>query len=433
MSVIEAPPTVPDPAPAPEPPSARTVRSNKMRRAALIGLGLFVILSFVRLVTDSSQLTASITVGAALRATIPILLAGLAALWADRVGIVNIGIEGMMILGTWFGGYAAWQWGAYVGVVFAVVGGVIGGLIHGIAVTRFNVDHIISGVAINILALGAMRYLSELIFVGEQGGGITQSPQQSSSIGKVSLPFLSGGWDTPDALGNLEERGWFLISDAAGIIRGLTVDVSYLSILAILLVPLSAWILWRTRFGLRIRSSGEQPYAAESLGVKVAPLRYWAMAISGGLAGLGGGFLAIVATSFYRQGQTQQRGFIGLATAIFGNWRPSGVLGGASLFGFGEALQLVGSAAVPKLFLVFAIIGAIAAVRAAVQRNHRVALVLAAIGGLSLIAFVTVDEVPEPLTKSVPFVLTIVVLATSAQRLRPPAHDGKPFRSGEEH
>ena len=413
--------------------AAVSKRTKRIRQAVILGSVMFVLLSIVRVTTDADALTSSITVGAALRSTIPILLAGLAALWADRVGIVNIGIEGMMILGTWFGGWAAWHWGAYVGVLFAILGGMLGGLIHCTAVTRFNVDHIISGVAINILAFGAMRYLSELLFVGEQGGGITQSPQQSSSIGKASLPFLSGGADTSDALGNLEDRGWFLVSDAAGIMRGLTVDVSYLSIVALLLVPISAYILWRTRFGLRVRSSGEAPYAAESLGVKVAPLRYYAMAISGGLAGMGGGFLAIVATSFYRQGQTQSRGFIGLATAIFGNWIPSGVLGGSALFGFGEALQLVGSKAVPKLFLLFAIIAALAAVRAIIRKTAKSAIVLTVCAAIALFLFLTVDEVPDPLTKSVPFVLTLIVLATSAQRLRPPAWDGKPFRSGEDH
>jgi simple sugar transport system permease protein len=157
------------------------------------------------------------------------------------------------------------------------------------------------------------------------------------------------------------------------------------------------------------------------------------MAISGGLAGMGGGFLAIVATSYYRQGQTQSRGFIGLATAIFGNWIPSGVLGGSALFGFGEALQLVGSKAVPKLFLLFAIVAALAAVRAIIRKKVRSAIVLTVCAAVSLILFLTIDEVPDPLTKSVPFVLTLIVLATSAQRLRPPAWDGKPFRSGEEH
>lgn len=414
-------------------PAATRPRRRLLPRILLGLSGILLVFAVVEQVSGATELTSVGTISAAVGLAVPIGMAGLGGLWAERAGVVNIGLEGMMILGTWFGGYAAWQWGAWVGVLFAIGGGLIGGLLHGVVVIRFNVDHVISGVAINIFALGAMRYLSELIFVGEQGGGITQSPQQSSSIQRVSLPFLSGGWDTADFLGDLEDRGWFLISDVAGIVRGLTVDVSLLSIIALLLVPLTGWVLWRTAFGLRVRSSGEQPHAAESLGVRIAPMRYWAMAISGGLAGLGGGFLAIVSTSFYRQGQTQSRGFIGLATSIFGNWQPTGVLGGAALFGFGEALQLVGSSAVPKLFLLFAIIGGLAAAAAVIRGRTRSAIVSGVLGGLSLLAFLTVDEVPEPLTKSVPFVLTLVVLATASQRLRPPAYIGRPFRSGEEH
>lgn len=432
MSVTERPEAASTPEPAPAERSWLASLSGR-NKVLLYGSVLFVLLSFVRTITEADALTSSTTIGAALRATVPILLAGLAALWSDRVGVVNIGIEGMMILGTWFGGYAAWQWGAWAGVIFAIIGGSLGGLLHAVAVVRFNVDHVISGVAINILAFGAMRYMSELIFVGEQGGGISQSPPQSSGIGKVTLPFLAGGADTPDALGNLEDRGWFLISDASGIIRGLVHNVSFLSIIAVALVPISAWLLWRTRFGLRVRSSGEAPHAAETLGVKIVPLRYAALAISGGLAGLGGGFLAIVSSSFYRQGQTANRGYIGLATSIFGNWRPSGVFGGSVLFGFGEALNLVGSTALPNLFLLFAIIAAIAAIVQFRGGRTSTAIVSGVIAVVSMILFITVDEVPEPLTKSVPFALTLIVLATAAQRLRPPAYNGRPFRSGEEH
>jgi len=399
----------------------------------LTAVFLFILLSFVRTVTDASALTASQTVETALRATVPILLAGLAGLWAERAGIINIGIEGMMILGTWFGGWAAWQWGAWVGLLFAVFGGTLGGLLHAVAVVRFNIDHIISGVAINILAFGAMRYLSELSFVGEQGGGISQSPPQSSAIPRINVPFLSGGWGTPDWLGDLEDQGWFLISDASGILRGLTHNLSWASVIALALVPLSAWILWRTVFGLRLRSSGEAPAAAETLGVRIIPLRYVALTISGGFAGLGGGYLAIVSSSFYREGQTASRGFIGLATMIFGNWQPVGVLGGAALFGFGEALNLVGPTALPKLFLFLGIVAALVCVRSFAKSRWVPATVQGLMAVACITVFVTVDKIPEPLTKSVPFVLTLVVLAAATQRLRPPAYDGKPYRSGEEH
>lgn len=424
----------PDVAPAPDRPAMAGLAGFTGRNRMLVyGVVLFVLLSFVRWITDADALTSSTTVGAAMRATVPILLAGLAALWSDRVGVVNIGIEGMMILGTWFGGWAAWQYGAWAGVLFAMFGGMLGGLLHAVAVVRFNVDHVISGVAINILAFGAMRYMSELVFVGEEGGGISQSPPQSSSIGRVTVPFLAGGGDTPDLLGDIEDQGWFLVSDAAGVLRGLMWNVSYLSIIAFLLVAVTGFVLWRTKFGLRVRSSGEAPHAAETLGVKIAPLRYAALSISGALAGLGGGFLAIVSSSFYRQGQTANRGYIGLATSIFGNWRPSGVLGGAVLFGFGEALNLVGSTALPNLFLLFAILAGLAAILQFRRSKVGSAISILVLGVVSLVLFLTVDEVPEPLTKSVPYALTLVVLATAAQRLRPPAYEGRPFRSGEDH
>lgn len=432
MTIVDRPEVAPTPEPDPSPVGGLAALTGR-NRMLVYGVVLFVLLSFVRWVTDADALTSSTTIGAALRATVPILLAGLAALWSDRVGVVNIGIEGMMILGTWFGGWAAWQYGAWAGVLFAMFGGMLGGLLHAVAVVRFNVDHVISGVAINILAFGAMRYMSELVFVGEEGGGISQSPPQSSSIGRVTVPFLAGGGDTPDLLGDIEDQGWFLVSDAAGVLRGLMWNVSYLSIIALLLVALTGFVLWRTRFGLRVRSSGEAPHAAETLGVKIAPLRYAALSISGALAGLGGGFLAIVSSSFYRQGQTANRGYIGLATSIFGNWRPSGVLGGSVLFGFGEALNLVGSTALPNLFLLFAILAGLAAIMQFRRSKVTSAISVLVLGTVSLVLFLTVDEVPEPLTKSVPYVLTLVVLATAAQRLRPPAYNGRPFRSGEEH
>ena len=137
---------VPDTPPVEPGPKGVLAQLGGANRFVLTAVFLFVLLSFVRAITDTPQLTASQTVETALRATVPILLAGLAGLWAERAGIINIGIEGMMILGTWFGGWAAWQFGGWVGLLFAVLGGMIGGLVHAIAVVRFNVDHIISGV-----------------------------------------------------------------------------------------------------------------------------------------------------------------------------------------------------------------------------------------------------------------------------------------------
>lgn len=406
-------------------------------RAIAMASTLFVLLSFTRWFTDGDDLTSSGTVGTTLRVTTPILLAGLAGLWAERVGIVNIAIEGMIILGTWFGGWGAWKFGPWTGLLLAVIAGSLGGILHAIAVVRFNVNHVISGVAINLFAFGAMRYLSELVYTKDTGGGISKSPQQKGAIPRVNVPFLAGGeiggWKSPDMLGWLEQKHWFLIGDLGGVLRGLVYNLSWATIIALTMVPLSSWILWRTRFGLRVRSSGEAPAAAETLGVKVTPLRYAALAISGGLAGFGGGFLSIVSNNYYQQGSSGNRGFIGLATTIFGNWRPVGVLGGASLFGFAEALQLVGPDSLPKLFLFITFACGLVAIIAMVQKKLVPAINGVIAGGVFLVGYLLVDKVPEPLTKSAPYVLTLIVLASASQRLRPPAHAGLPYRSGESH
>lgn len=406
-------------------------------RLLSIGLSLVAVMSVTRLWTGFDNLTSSGTIGAALRLTVPIMLAGLAGLWAERVGILNIGIEGMMILGTWFGAFGAWKYGPWIGFLFAIFGGALGGLIHAVATIRFNIDQVISGVVMNLLAFFGVRYLSELVFVGQPQGGISQSPPQSSAIPKVDVPFLAGGpvgsSSTPDALGWLEERGWFLIADLAGMTRGLMSGLSLASLIALLLIPLSAWVLWRTSFGLRLRSSGEAPEAAESLGVNVIRVRYIALLISGGFAGLGGGFLSIISSSYYRQGQTAGRGFIGLATMIFGNWRPSGILGGAAVFGYSEGIKLVAGGSITGLFLFIFFVSAIVGLVSLLRRQIRRGTTGIGTSVIALIAYLTVDEVPESLTQSLPYVITLIVLATASQRLRPPAKAGVPYRPGGAH
>ncbi len=406
-------------------------------RLLSIGLSLVTVMSVTRLWTGFDNLTSSGTIGAALRLTVPIMLAGLAGLWAERVGILNIGIEGMMILGTWFGAFGAWKYGPWIGFLFAIFGGALGGLIHAVATIRFNIDQVISGVVMNLLAFFGVRYLSELVFVGQPQGGISQSPPQSSAIPKVDVPFLAGGpvgsSSTPDALGWLEEGGWFLIADLAGMTRGLMSGLSLASLIALLLIPLSAWVLWRTSFGLRLRSSGEAPEAAESLGVNVIRVRYIGLLISGGFAGLGGGFLSIISSSYYRQGQTAGRGFIGLATMIFGNWRPSGILGGAAVFGYSEGIKLVAGGSITGLFLFIFFVSAIVGLVSLLRRQIRRGTTGIGMSVIALIAYLTVDEVPESLTQSLPYVITLIVLATASQRLRPPAKAGVPYRPGGAH
>lgn len=413
------------------------MKKSKNFRLFVLIFGALAIISTVRLWTDQDALTSSSTIGTALRLTVPILLAGMAGLWAERCGVLNIGIEGMMIFGTWFGAWGAWQYGPWVGLLFAILGGMFGGLVHSVATVRFNIDQVISGVVINLFAFFGVRYLSELVYVGKPGGGISQSPPQKWALPRFNLPILSGGeivgWKSPDFLGWLESQRWFILGDLGGIGRGLTHNISWATVIAIVVVPLSAWILWRTRFGLRLRSSGESPVAAESLGVKVNRLRYYGLLISGGLAGLAGGTLSIVASSYYRQGQTAGRGFIGLATMIFGNWRPSGILTGAMLFGYAEGIKLVASDSITALFLFIAAISLVFLIVAVIRRKRIQILVTLGAFLLSAIAYRTVNTVPESLTQSLPYVVTLIVLATANQRLRPPAMAGVPFRPGDPH
>jgi simple sugar transport system permease protein len=387
--------------------------------------GLIVILSVVAAVTGAEDLTSSGTIGAALALAVPIGMAGLGGLWAERAGVVNIGLEGMMILGTWGAGWAGYQWGPWTGVLVGVLMGAIGGLVHAVATVTFGVDHIVSGVAINILGLGVTQYLSVVAFEGVRGGGESQSPP-IADIREVSIPGIG------EPLLELQQKEIFLVSDVAGILRGLTVGVSLLTIVAVLLVIGTYFVLWRTAFGLRLRSCGESPVAAESLGVNVYLMKYAAVIVSGGLAGIGGAFLAVEAGNGYREGQTAGRGFIGLAAMIFGNWRPGGLAAGAGLFGYTDALQLRrGGENVHALLLLVGVLLLGFAVWLALRRMVLSAAIAAFAGGLFLVWFGLTDELPEQFTTMTPYVTTLLVLALASQRLRMPAADGQPYRRGQ--
>jgi simple sugar transport system permease protein len=334
----------------------------------------------------------------------------------------------MMILGTWGAGWAGYQWGWGGAVVGGVLFGALGGLLHAVATVTFGVDHVVSGVAINILAGGVVRFLSETLYVDNPaGGGVTQSPALSSRPPSVSLPLLSSG---PDWLGALESHHWFLVSDLAGLLRGITHEVGVLTIVAVLLIPASYLLLWRTAFGLRLRSCGENPAAADSLGVPVYRLKYIAVVISGALAGLGGVFLVFVA-NLYREGQTNGRGFIGLAALIFGNWRPGGLAAGAGLFGYADALQLRSRTGVVALLLLVALLLVGVAVVQAV-RGKLVQAVLAGVFAVaSFVGYLLIDELPEGIVSFTPHLTTLLVLSLASQRLRMPKADGLVYRRGE--
>jgi ABC-type uncharacterized transport system permease subunit len=414
---------------------AQATRGRRLskRQLLLFAVGVIVLLSGVRWITSAPDLTSSGTYGTALRLAVPILLAALGGLYAERTGVANIGLEGMMILGTWFGAWGGWQFGAWWGVVLGILGGTAGALIHAVATVTFGVNQIVSGVAINILAGGVARFLSVVAFTGA-GGGATQSPQVSSELPHFTVPVLAGGdligWHSPDMLGWLERHHWFLISDVSGMLRGFMVDLSILTIITLLLVPITYLFLWRTRLGLRMRSGGENPWAAESLGVRVYTMKYVGVLISGALAGLGGAFLVLEAAGIYREGQTGGRGFIGLAAMIFGNWRPSGALAAAGLFGYADALNLRSAAAVHGLLLFIAIALLVLGAWYLSQRRTFGGALSIALGALTFLWFAVTDNVPRQIVFITPYVATLLVLAVASQRLRMPTYDGITFRKG---
>ncbi len=406
-------------------PAAPRKRKVPGWAVAMIGVaGAIALLSTTSYLTGFPQLTSSGTTQTAVRLALPILLAGLGGLWAERAGVVNIGLEGMMIMGTWGAAWAGYQWGPWAAVVSAIVFGALGGLLHAIATVTFGVNHIVSGVAINLLGAGVTKYLSTLIFFP-----LSNNPRQSPSVQSFDTYSAAG---LADWLGELEDAQRVGISDVAGILRGLVTGVSPLTMITILLVPATFYVLWRTRFGLRLRSCGENPHAAESLGVNVYRYKYIAVIASGGLAGLGGASLVLNPGQLsYLEGQTGGRGFIGLAAMIFGNWRPGGLLGGAALFGYADGLQLRsgGETVLALVYGAVILLGVIVVVQLVRRRWFAAAGAIVAAVALYLV-YASLDEIPSEFTAYAPHMVTLVVLAVASQRLRMPAADGEVYRRG---
>jgi simple sugar transport system permease protein len=388
----------------------------------LIGIAL---LSLTTTLTRQYQLTSSGTAQAAVRLLLPILLAGLGGLWSERAGVVNIGLEGMMILGTWGAAWAGYQWGPWAALLGGIVFGALGGLLHAVATVTFSVNHIVSGVAITLLGLGVTKYLASLVFVP-----ISQNPRESPRVpgfDEFSIPGLS------DGVAALEAQQRVVVSDVAGLLGGFVTNLTPLVVIGVALVPLSYYVLWHTRFGLRLRSCGENPVAAESLGVDVYRYKYIGVVVSGALAGLGGAALVLNPGQLgYLEGQTGGRGYIGLAAMIFGNWRPAGLLAGSALFGYVDGLQLrAGGQAVHALLYTATLLAVIVAVYWAARR-HWVPAVTAVVAGAVVYAlYYAIDTIPREFAAYAPQLVTLVVLAVASQRLRPPAAAGEEYRRGE--
>lgn len=270
-------------------------------------------------------------IASSIRVAIPLALAGLGGTFSERSGVINIGLEGMMLTGA-FTAVAVTNFtqNPWVGVLAAIFVGILLGLIHAITCITFKANQIVSGVAINLFASGITIFFCWLLF------------DETQIMAKSSLPI----WGL--AVPNIGEGSTFVRS-----IIIIFAHHSPLVYLTIVIFILSHLIIFKTPFGLRLRSVGEYPQAADTMGVNIIKMRYIAVLISGALAGLAGSFLSLEQAHFFVKEISGGRGFIALAAMIFGKWTPLGTAGAALLFGFGEALamRLQGVLAIPVQFI----------------------------------------------------------------------------------
>jgi simple sugar transport system permease protein len=249
---------------------------------------------------------------ATLRLAAPIALAALGGVTTERSGVTNIALEGSMLVGCFFGVVAADRThNVWIGLAIAILAGALLAGFHAYAAIALRADQIVSGMALNILALGLTTYLDYQMY------GTTGTPADLPVLPDVRLGFLTGVPYLGDAIGSQNLMVW-------------TMGV---------LVVLLQLFLFRTVAGLRLRAVGEHPRAAETVGIDVRRIRYAAVLASGALAALGGAYLSLGVAHSFTDGMTGGRGFIGLAAMIFGRWTPVGALAASLIFGYGNALS----------------------------------------------------------------------------------------------
>jgi ABC-type uncharacterized transport system permease subunit len=250
---------------------------------------------------------------AAIRMATPIVYAALGGMFSERVGVVNIGMEGMMLTSAFGGVTVSYYTGdPWLGVAAAVTIGGIMGLIHAVVTVKYAGNQIVSGTGLNILAMGFTAYMSQVLW-GSRGAS-----ESVTGIEDITIPILS---DIP----------------VIGPIIGTHSPLVYLMPVVTIICYV---VLFRTPLGLHIRAVGEHPTAAETAGIDVVRIKYMGVIVSGMLSGLGGAFLSLSHLNLFARGMTGGRGFIALAALIFGKWMPLGVLEAGLLFGFADALQM---------------------------------------------------------------------------------------------
>jgi general nucleoside transport system permease protein len=286
----------------------------------------------------------SLLIAATFRWATPLTFAALGGMFSERSGVVNIGLEGMMLMGAFFGAWGADKTGSWVGgLAIGVVAGAALAFVHAIFSIHLRADQIVSGTAVNFLALGITGYLYNDIY-GNNG-----TPDNLPAIPDVHLGWLGSIPGAIDIGSVHVDFGNFLETSIGSLNLMIWVSLA--------LLPIAYVVMFKTSIGLRIRSVGEHPRAADTVGISVYGTRYAAVTLSGALAALGGVFLSLGYVNAFTENMTAGRGFIALAALIFGGWRPFGAFAACVLFGFSSALaqrlpDLSGSesAAWPTLF-----------------------------------------------------------------------------------
>ncbi len=255
-------------------------------------------------------------VNTAMRQATPLILAALGGLMSERVGVINIGLEGKMLMGAFAGALGALFTGSpWIGLACAILVGMTFALLHAVATQELKTDHIVSGVAINLLAVGLSTYLFRRIIVPREEQGM-------SSVVQGFRPFRAE---------------WL---EQVPLIGALVKDQTWLVLLAFLLPFGMLWLMLNTRWGLWVYAVGNDSLKARMMGVPVKRMRYVGVLLSGVLAGLAGAFLTLASADQFRENMSAGRGFIALAALIFGRWHPIGAMMAAFGFGFFEALQM---------------------------------------------------------------------------------------------
>ena len=317
---------------------------------------------------DSATLLS--TLDATLRVSTPLILCAMAGLFSERSGIIDISLEGKMLSAAFAAGTLAAVTGSpWIALAGAIVVSILLGLVHGFACITHRGDQVVSGLAINVLASGLTIVLGIAWF--SQGGQTPALPSDARFM-PLQLPFADSLKDTP-----------FIGSFYEGVISGHNLLV-YVALLA---VPITWWVVYKTRFGLRLRAVGENPLAVDTAGISVSRLRYSAVMIAGGLCGIAGTYLAIAQNAAFAREMTAGQGYIALAAMIFGKWRPVPAMLACLMFGFLDAVSI----------------------------------------RLQGIELPVIGEVPVQFIQALPYILTVVLLAGFIGKAVAPKSIGVPF------